>query len=217
MANHRYSAFRDQMHGLLATPERRERAQALTEKYWHTNYTGPHFDRLADAGHPNEITERDIVAVSMLSVDIPPRVSIWLLSDEGRSEVSARLALVPPNADFRWHGHLLDSGGALHELWDLIGVASWPESATANGMGTTKTSKVLAAKRPALVPIYDSVIRTLLGRVDNYWDAYRYALDEDGLALWAQATAKAPEEVPLLRRIDALLWMFGTEGPEPGE
>lgn len=80
-------------------------------------------------------------------------------------------------------------------------------------MGTTKVSKLIAAKRPALVPIFDSVIRDLLGPVDDCCVAFRHALDEAALDRWEELTAAAPPDVPLLRRIDSALWMMGTTGP----
>ncbi len=218
MATSNDAGFRARMHALVATDEQLTRAKNLTRAYWEPGrYTGPHFDQLHDAEHPNEITERDLVAVSMLSVTIPPRVAIWLLSERGREQVGELLSRVPPQANLATDGHLLDDDGDLYRLWKLLGRASWPTEDPANGMRTTKTSKLLAAKRPHLVPVYDSVIRELLGPVDNYWAAYRHALDPDGLERWAAATAAAPAEVPLLRRIDALLWMFGTQGVKPGD
>ena len=104
--------------------------------------------------HPNEITERDIVAVSMLGVNIPAPVAIWLLED-GRSAVSELLRAIPAEADICENGELLDPGRETEALWRLLGNGCWPDPIHSNGMGTTKISKLLAAKRPNLVPIFD--------------------------------------------------------------
>lgn len=56
-------------------------------KTYMESYTGSRFDTLADAEHPNRITQRDIVAVSMLSVDVPAATTIWLLEWRRRSEL----------------------------------------------------------------------------------------------------------------------------------
>jgi hypothetical protein len=58
------------------------------------SYTGSRFDTLADAEHPNRITERDILAVSMLGVDVPAETTIWLLED-GAQPVSTLLTDIP--------------------------------------------------------------------------------------------------------------------------
>ena len=76
-------------------------------------------------------------------------------------------------------------------------------------MGRTKISKLLATKRPHLVPIFDSVVEQQLGEVGNYWTAYREALDPETAQRWTDATSGAPEGVSLLRRIDAAIWMIG--------
>jgi hypothetical protein len=63
-------------------------------KRYMEGFTGSHFEALADTEEPNRITERDILAVSMLSVDVPAATTIWLLG-EGAARVSALLTKVP--------------------------------------------------------------------------------------------------------------------------
>lgn len=172
-------------------------------------FTGSQFEVLADSAHPNEITAADIVAVSTLSVDVPARVSRWILCDEGAAEVSALLSRVPDDVDI-WDQRapaLLAKDGPLWDLWDLLKTASWPERMPANGMGPTRLSKLLAAKRPRLVPVWDSVVGAVLGPVDTFWDDMRAALaDAELRSKVARLTAGAPEHVSLLRRIDAVVW-----------
>src|SRR5947208_491678 len=62
-------------------------------------FTGSEFDRMCDTSHPNVITERDLVAVTMLGVDIPPRAALWILSKSGRSQIEHRLAAVDEDVD----------------------------------------------------------------------------------------------------------------------
>ena len=63
------------------------------------------------------------------------------------------------------------------DAWKL-----WNEVDDLAGMGTTKTSKLLAAKRPNLVPILDDVVRLALfngsrREVDReYWNLWREEL-----------------------------------------
>jgi hypothetical protein len=75
-------------------------------------------------------------------------------------------------------------------------------------MGGTKTSKLLARKRPGLVPIQDSVVLEALGRPDRLWEPLRLKLRSDlGDALAElHAEAALASDVPLLRVLDVLVW-----------
>lgn len=93
------------MHDLLDDESTIASIPELINRYWGdsqrpSTYTGPHFDRLKDVKHPNEITEMDMVAVSMLSVMIPARTAICILTD-GRDQTRGKLERVPPDVDFR--------------------------------------------------------------------------------------------------------------------
>jgi hypothetical protein len=200
----------------LVAGEAMDRARALAGRYWLEPFSGRFFHVLADRDRPNEITERDIVAVSTLGVTIPAPVSIWLLSDEGRATVTEQLTPIPSDVDIWDAGDLLAEGRELWSLWDVLKTASWPLPDPGNGMGRTKISKLLAAKRPRLVPIYDSVLEQLLPPVSNYWTAFQRALSDEKLLvnLAVAAMGEAPEGAPLLRKIDAMLWMIGKDSAE---
>jgi hypothetical protein len=77
-----YKDFTDRMRELISG-DRMERAKVLTKRFWSESFTGRWFHVLADHDHPNEVTARDIVAVSTLGVTVPRAVTIWLLSEEG--------------------------------------------------------------------------------------------------------------------------------------
>jgi hypothetical protein len=64
--------------------ERAALASRDLHRYLHSDeetFTGRWFEVLADNARPNDITERDLLAVEMLSVTIPPRVSAWILGE----------------------------------------------------------------------------------------------------------------------------------------
>lgn len=172
-------------------------------------FTGSRFELVADHSRPNEFTASDLVAVSMLSVQVPPSVAYWLLSTEGQLTTRPLLAAVPTHVDI-WDPDataLLAKGGPLWDLWDLLDRATWPHPVPGNGMGPTTISKLLAAKRPRLVPVWDSVVERVLGPIGPFWDDMRSALGDDHLrALILDATADAPPHVSLLRRVDAAIW-----------
>ena len=158
--------------------ERVKDAGVQIDRYFSSEpLTGSRFELLADDENPNEITARDLVAVSMLNVTIPPSVAVWLLSDEGRRSVSALLREIPTDLDL-WHDDAKpDPASPQWQLYDLLGSANWPSPSDANQMGPAKKSKLLAAKRPRLVPISDSVVRenALPDVGDEYWMAWHLA------------------------------------------
>jgi hypothetical protein len=207
-----YDAFTDQMRDLVAG-HRMADAAVLTKKFWTEPFTGRWFHQIADSAHPNVITADDLVAVSTLGVTIPAGVAIWLRSSEGCATVSDLLREVPADVDI-WDGaeHLVEDG-PLWRLWRVLETACWPKHLVGNGMGRTKISKVMAAKRPRLVPIDDSVVRGLFNPVPNWWEAFRRALADTDLRveLSIASAAGAPEDVTLLRRLDVLLWMIGQQ------
>jgi hypothetical protein len=175
-------------------------------------FTGSQFERQAGNDRPNEITTKDFVAVTMLGVDVPARPALWLLDDVNRASVRALLETVPQNVDI-WNdeaGPHLAPRGSLWQLWDLLGEASWPTERRGNGMGMAKRSKLIAAKRPRLVPVVDKIVRDQLGPSSNWWRDFQEALrDQDLRNKIAECTQDAPPEVSLLRRLDVVVWIVG--------
>ena len=193
--------------------KRRGEAVEAVKDYF-SSYTGSWFEHFSDNTHPYAITERDILAVSMLSVHIPAGTTIWLLG-EGKKQVSDLLRRIPvgqtiwdPDAD-------LSRSGKPWELWELIRTNTWPNNGGSTGMGETKISKLLAAKRPDLFPIQDSVLRNALfggKRVRDYWAPWRnFHLSDEGerlrsVAREVGADAGVDSAVPVLRIIDVVIW-----------
>ena len=193
--------------------ERRDEAVAALVDYFE-RYTGSWFERLADNDYPNVITERDILAVSTLNVDIPASTTIWLLND-GAPQVTDLLSLIPANqAIWDPEADLTESGPAW-KLWNVLRENKWPNDGGATHISTTKISKLLAVKRPNLIPVEDKYIRNaVFGGVEpaNYWEPWkRLHCSEDGAALRSVASevrteSKVPETLPILRVIDIAIW-----------
>jgi hypothetical protein len=193
---------------------RQEAVESLRDYF--ARFRGSWFERLVDRGEPYSITARDIVAVSTLSVDIPPGTAIWLLG-EGKEQVTARLEKIPPERAIWGQDADLSKGGDAWELWDLVQQNAWPRDGGATGMGTTKTSKLLAAKRPNLVPIHDDHIRRGLfgGRGPlNYWEPWQelhQSAQGERLRNAAErvgAEAEVSDQVSVLRIIDIVIWRW---------
>lgn len=193
-------------------PGREVEAVELLTTYFGSPYTGAAFEDLGRPWNTPEtldvIDATDIVAVSTLSVDVPARAAIAILG-ELAPQISALLRDIPAERDLvDADDDLIDAGSATVRLWNLL--RELP------GMGPTKTSKLIARKRPRLVPIYDSVVKKELGLEDarGFWQAMRAALlaDERALAHRAadlRAAANLSELVTDLRVVDVVIWMTG--------
>jgi hypothetical protein len=200
---------------LYLVEEEHERAVQSLNTYFE-RFTGRWFEILADPD-PFSISGSDLVAVSMLGVNVPANTAAWLLGD-GKSLVSGLLRQIPvgfpiwdPNVD-------LSPNGASWRLWDEIRTGQWPaDRKEKSGMGRTTTSKLLAVKRPHLLPVWDSVVaEALLGpkpTSTNWWDLWRVRLQApDGDELRRQVDAllkEAPQarHLSVLRTIDVVIWM----------
>jgi hypothetical protein len=131
------------------------RSQAVADlQTYMTSYTGRFFEPLAARSDPDSFEASDLVAVSCLSVDIYPEVAGWLLVGEGHRQTADLLAVleVPPCGSLRDYD--LANNGAALALWQLL--------SDQRQLGPTRVSKLLAAKRPHLVPIYDNFVADAL-------------------------------------------------------
>ena len=96
------------------------------------------------------------------------------------------------------------------ELWTLI-------RSSGKGMGRTKTSKLLARKRPRLLPVVDSVVRATLGHRNGRTDFYEtlqqtLAADDEALhnrLLEIRQRSGVGDDISVLRCFDILVWMSG--------
>lgn len=169
-------------------------------------YTGSLFEHLASADEPNRITVNDLVAVSMLSVTVPPATRNWLLTD-GAADVADLLSGISEGGgepDIAVQPELLSQGTAAWELWYLL--------RTGTGMGPTTTSKLMAVKRPRLIPIHDSVVSKALNLpIANSWQAWGHFM-RDGWKLHRDKVRRAAIEaggghLSDLRIIDITVWL----------
>lgn len=202
-----------------------DKAVGLVRRYYlplpgnSTARTGTRFDDWAEGGdHPdvvNRITADDLVAVSFLSVDIKGRAAIGVL-EKHADEISELLRQIPVDVDL-WKadiGTLNSAESAEYKLWNLL---RGHTHGTTWGIGPTRASKIMARKRPRLIPIYDSVVHPLMGLQNSgaQWTTWHAALtDETGLPERLNRIRKeseAPEYLSALRVMDIVLWMHGIE------
>ncbi|MEV6655019.1 DUF6308 family protein [Streptomyces sp. NPDC051219] len=104
------------------------------------------------------------------------------------------------------------------QLWECLRNAEkYPNKP--DGVGPVVAGKLLARKRPRLIPVYDIRVKSLLERpkVDNtFWAALRQALQADEMALYRQLLrlrekAGIGDDIAALRVFDVIAWMHEGE------
>ena len=151
----------------------------------------------------NIFTAEDLVAVTLLSVQVPAQGAFFLLG-ENNAELNRLLSDVGPDRDL---SNEPDPFTPESPVWRL-------ETALReiHGVGRTMASKLMARKRPKFYPIYDDVIGRELGTKSAHLEPVRVAMREDGLQsrlLDLRARAGLDESVPVIRVLDVLAWMQG--------
>ncbi|MFB8369829.1 DUF6308 family protein [Pseudarthrobacter sp. NPDC055928] len=187
-------------------------------------YTGSYFNSWAGGGdisaNANTITADDLIAVSFLSVDIPGEAAIGFL-DTHKNRISDLLKKIPTDrhladVSIKEFPTMFGEKSAATELWHVLRgreTGRW-------GVGETRASKIMARKRPRLIPIYDSVVGPLMGLQGN---------SKGQWAVWHGAFIEHPGLTPRLRTIynlsgvkdsisdirvmDIVLWMHGKQPP----
>lgn len=213
----------------ILTEGNEEEAARLVAAYYRRTadglpaYTGSYFNSWSGGGDSGEnrdaITADDLIAVSFLSVKIPGEAAIGFL-DTHKDKISSLLMDIPGDralsevspAAFR---KILGKDSAAMELWHVLrgrDTGKWD-------VGRTKASKIMARKRPHLIPIYDSIVAPQMGlkNSDDQWITWHGAFMENhGLPQRLQQIRdKSGVEEPIsdLRVMDIVLWMDGKQRP----
>jgi hypothetical protein len=182
---------------------------------------GSYFDEWAgrgDTASRDGITDSDAVAVSMLSVTVPAKAMVGLAEAETSARITALLEQIPTNVPLRSLSRdkaaaLLTDQGPAALLWKELRRTKrnrW-------GIGATTASKIMARKRPHLIPIWDEVIGQVIGKrsSDDQWmNWHRLLTDGTGLPeRLAEIHRLSEVELPLteLRIMDVVLWRYGKD------
>ena len=170
-------------------------------------YTGARFDTLGrDYDNHDKITATDIVAVQTLSVVVPGQVAIDLLEGPLGHGLSRLLQKVPHDVELGTSAaaeHVRDKGPA-DKAWRLLDAC--------HGVGWVIAGKILARKRPKLLPIYDGVVKCAFGSPKSFWQYLDERLQEDGGLLRAAISrlrrdTGTPSAISDIRMLDIVLWM----------
>lgn len=121
-----------------------------------TSFGGAKFDLLANHRRPDELTSEDFLAVRKLNVSVLRTARQSLLGD-AKPEVRRLLRAIPQDLDI-WevprsdYDSRLGPDSAAWQLWQLV--FEKQKGARSAGRGVT-AGKLLHAKRPRLIPIFD--------------------------------------------------------------
>ena len=164
-------------------------------------FAGETFDTLG-ANRRNEITLDDLLAVTLLDVRWSPSAVRRLL---GQDAARATALLVGISSVMSLWEASDERLAAIDPLWNLL-------TRCRDGVGQEQASKLLARKRPRLVPVTGKIIVARDGPVGQTWRALRYCLQDESLRQAIEALRpRHARTASMLRLVDAALWMLHSE------
>jgi hypothetical protein len=171
-------------------------------------YTGARFDILDGGGGRDAvrdvITPHDLLAVACLDVMVPTPVALELVEGQLGREIGKHLRDIPTDTALGEAGarDRVALGSPARDVWELLEAS--------DNVGWVIAGKVLARKRPRLIPVWDNVVKCAFGRPRGAW----LWLDErlqDGRLIKEldrlHRAAELPELVSSLRVLDVVIWM----------
>ncbi|MDO8150183.1 DUF6308 family protein [Isoptericola sp. b408] len=197
----------------IVTERRRADAVQHLQRYFRdvtatSGWAGSRFERLAGGGDApgvvDHFTADDLVAVSLLSVEVPPLAALQILESRKR-EIDTLLAALPDRVD------LVDvDPSTIDESWPAWRL--WSELRSVPGIGWVTAGKLLARKRPHLVPVYDTVVQRAVNPDGSFWVWLASALRADDRALHRHLLSLREEagighDISALRVFDVAVWM----------
>lgn len=174
------------------------------KKVWH----GQHFEWFANRVARDRFTEVDLAAIGALSVELKAQSARELIED---CDGSLRQLLMEcemwtathgadisdPNMSSEWR----ESGSCFRRMWSELDKRI--------DLGTVKASKLMAAKYPGLIPIYDSQVSWLLGltQTDPWWQRMQDLVAEVKPELEQLTSNRDDIHITTIRKLDVVLWM----------
>lgn len=155
---------------------------------------------------PDTIEESDLLAVTLMGEIYPPAAVRDLLHGEAGREAQRWLRQIQPKEDTLWKKDIdID---AMHKEPHPV-LCLWNQLLTLTDVGPTKVSKLMARKRPNLVPIYDRIIGERIATLDDYWYVFHAFMSDAASCKEVEEVRRLAgvEGVPLLRVLDTAVWM----------
>ncbi len=167
-----------------------------------SSFGGDTFDSVG-TNDPFTIRVDDLLALTMLDVGLKP-LAVRAVLGPGQVVLSELLRAIPHDRPL-WEAtdETLSAASALFVELDAL-----------PAVGAVNAGKLMARKRPRLIPVIDKhVITALQAPKGKYWTTVRDALGMD--ELWAQVEdtlrGSAPSSVSTLRLLDVAIWMRQSE------
>jgi hypothetical protein len=180
-------------------------------------FSGAHFERIGGGGDRPDaaarFTTEDLLAVSMLSVRIDGYHALEILCHQA-SELNGLLAKIPTGIALQdpGAGAFIAENESAWKLWAAVcDIEPRPDS---NRIGPIAAGKLLARKRPELLPVYDSRIKMVLKRprIDNRWwhDLHHELITNQNFVQKLESVREkaGAGHMSLLRVFDVMCWMF---------
>lgn len=172
-----------------------EPVKALTD---HFDQLAGQFDLLSSTTDASQITATDLIAVSMAGSSVPAEATAWLLSDEGQWLTAEVLADIPDDATLQ-HCEPF-SILRVADLFHLVrnSNSQLPARKRSRAMGQATATRLLAAKRPGLVPVDDQFVRSALGyrKDETWWLRWKNILDDETSDMLADIRSEAAQSAP---------------------
>lgn len=196
------------------TPERLARYYARA-----SNYAGATFTQLSDHD-PTRITERDLLAVTLLDVAVPP-ASVRALLSEGptRRGIEALLSVDRLPVDLGLDEATPQIVRAMDELYTTLR-ALIPPARDRYSLTWVTAAKLCSRKRPDLFPVRDEVVCRYLGlwpsRYQIDWQVFANVIAQREVRERLTRLVERAGEQPnvdvgapgrLLRHLDVVVWM----------
>jgi hypothetical protein len=163
---------------------------------------------------PNRFTAADFIAVQCLSVTVPIEVAIDLLEGGLGPDLGELLSKIPTDTELGTEGSrpLVEDDSVADQAWHML--------KEQEDVGWVTAGKLLARKRPHLIPVWDRVVRCAFGCSDHAWLWLDERLREQDGAIRDQLRklhqeAELPPEVSLLRTLDVVVWMRHRDSHKP--
>jgi hypothetical protein len=180
----------------LATPNLRDAVNEYFDA--DSTFAGRTFDLLGSNPY-DRITTDDLLAVTLLDRSWTPPAVRALVTD-GANRFNELLYNVDSKAEL-WGDEACQALIDAESLWNLL--IELP------GVGSTTAGKLLARKRPLLVPIADSIIISAVGTSGRTWCTLRYCFKQPSFRKAVEGVRSYNAvDLSLLRIFDVAIWML---------
>ncbi|SBT44558.1 DUF6308 family protein [Micromonospora narathiwatensis] len=194
---------------LIAVLDDEHSGTALRRYFAPGAFTGSQFEALGGspkALHRDAVVAEDLIAVELLNARVPPGVALDLLQGDLGQRISDELRKIPIGVDLSDESArtYIEDGGPAELAWRLL--------TNRHGVNKAIAGKLLARKRPRLIPVYDSVVACALRGRPGFWLWLHEQLRAEDLLMTRmlrklRVEGDVPTHVSDIRIFDIVFWM----------